>query len=259
MAQGNDVAGGRWRSETAEGRYALVGDGPLLVCLPGGPGFPGRHLRDLGGLSTTRTLLLPDMRGAGESPPPLNGRFGVSDYVEDVEQLRRHLGLDRFDLFGHSFGGLVAATYAARYPEHTGVVVLDGTPLATELIAIPAEGLQGFFANYDAATSGYAEELETMLYEPAVDWFVRQEYEQVDLREVLPKIPARTLVITGDRDWACGTELARAMAGLLPNGELAVVSGAGHFAWVERPAEYASSVATFLGSTRTPNHSHPTP
>ena len=38
------------------------GDGPLLVCHPGGPGFDGSELRDLGGLDTTRTLLLIDPR-----------------------------------------------------------------------------------------------------------------------------------------------------------------------------------------------------
>lgn len=64
-----------------------------------------------------------------------------------------------------------------------------------------------------------------------------------------PKIFARTLVITGDRDWACGPDLARSMTALLPRAELAVISGAGHFAWVERPAEYASRVAAFLAGS----------
>lgn len=132
MTANDRPADGFWRSETAEGRYSLVGDGPLLVCLPGGPGFPGRHLRDLGGLSASRTLLLPDMRGAGASPPAASGRFGVADYVADVEHLRRHLDVERLDLFGHSFGGLVAATYAATLPEHTRDVMLDGTPLSGE-------------------------------------------------------------------------------------------------------------------------------
>ena len=47
--------------------YELRGDGPLLVCQPGGPGRPGGYLDDLGGVH--RTLLLLDPRGAGRSEP----------------------------------------------------------------------------------------------------------------------------------------------------------------------------------------------
>jgi pimeloyl-ACP methyl ester carboxylesterase len=48
---------------------ARRGDGPPLLCHPGGPGFPGSELDDLGGLDGTRTLLLIDPRGSGTTPP----------------------------------------------------------------------------------------------------------------------------------------------------------------------------------------------
>ncbi len=104
------------------------GVGCSLVCLPGGPGFPGRHLGNLGGLDVTCALVRPDWRGAGASDPPADGRHSVQSYVADLESLRCHLGLERIDLFGHSFGGLVAATYAARHPDNVRLLVLDGTP-----------------------------------------------------------------------------------------------------------------------------------
>jgi proline iminopeptidase len=47
--------------------------------------------------------------------------------VEDVEHLRRHLGVPSIALLGHSFGTQLALEYAARYPQHTAAVVLAGT------------------------------------------------------------------------------------------------------------------------------------
>jgi pimeloyl-ACP methyl ester carboxylesterase len=54
--------------------------------------------------------------------------------VEDLEALRRHVGLDAFDLAGHSHGGSVALKYALAYPDRLDrLVVLDSTPFVREL------------------------------------------------------------------------------------------------------------------------------
>lgn len=50
--------------------YRTVGDGPPLVCLPGGPGQDSRYLDDLGGLSARRTLVLLDNRGTATPTRP---------------------------------------------------------------------------------------------------------------------------------------------------------------------------------------------
>ena len=55
-----------------------IGSGPPIVCLPRGPGFPGAQVGELGGLTSTHELLRLDLRGAGASDPPSNGRYGVA-------------------------------------------------------------------------------------------------------------------------------------------------------------------------------------
>jgi pimeloyl-ACP methyl ester carboxylesterase len=50
--------------------YRLLGDGPPLVCLPGGPGRAAEYLGDLGGLAASRQLVLLDPRGVGSSADP---------------------------------------------------------------------------------------------------------------------------------------------------------------------------------------------
>jgi len=115
---------------TTDGRslsYREDGRGPVLVAHPGGPGFSSRYFDDLAGLGRHRTLVLLDPRGTGGSTAPANGSYAIDDYVEDVEELRRHLGLDRIDVLGHSHGGVVAQGYAARYPDRTGKLILAST------------------------------------------------------------------------------------------------------------------------------------
>jgi proline iminopeptidase len=116
---------------TADGRkltYRSLGNGPVLVCHPGGPGLSSAYFGDLAGLWERFTLIEINPRGTGSSDRPKDRRaYQVDDYVSDVEELRRHLGLDRIRLLGHSHGGVVAQAYAAKYPDHVSRLVLAST------------------------------------------------------------------------------------------------------------------------------------
>ncbi|MGI5214130.1 alpha/beta fold hydrolase [Plantactinospora sp. CA-290183] len=103
----------------------VVGAGPPLVCLPGGPGRASAYLGDLGGLRAHRTLILLDQRGTGESAVPQDpATYRYDRIVDDVEALRRHLGLDRMDLLAHSAAGNPAQLYASRFPGRLSRLVL---------------------------------------------------------------------------------------------------------------------------------------
>jgi proline iminopeptidase len=223
-----------------------VGSGSRLICLPGGPGFAGDHLGDLGGLATDHELVRLDWRGAGSSEPPADGRHGVADYATDLAVVHDALGLERIDLFGHSFGGLVAVQYAATYPDRVARLVLDGTPDRLDDGRAPVDGPAGYFATFDDAARAYLESITASLYEPAAAWFAEHELTQVDLRPILGAITARTLVVTGAQDWAAGSECAMAMAAAIPDAEVAVIPDAGHFAWREQPHAYATAIRDFL-------------
>lgn len=115
---------------TADGRrlaYRRVGDGPALVCHPGGPGLSGRYLTDLGGLADSLTLILLDPRGTGGSSRPADpAAYAFDDYVADLEELREHLGLERMRLLGFSHGAAVALCYAIAHPDRLERVVVAG-------------------------------------------------------------------------------------------------------------------------------------
>src|SRR5207302_8564180 len=72
-----------------------------------------------------RRLAVPDLRGTGESEAPADpATYRCDRQVEDVEALRKHLGLERLDLLGHSAGASLAVLYAARYPGRLRRLVL---------------------------------------------------------------------------------------------------------------------------------------
>jgi len=116
---------------TSDGRkldWRQLGNGPVLVCHPGGPGFSALYFGDLAGLWERYTLVLLNPRGTGGSDKPADPRaYQIDDYVDDVEALRKHLGLERMMLLGHSHGGTVAQAYAAKHAGRVRRLVLAST------------------------------------------------------------------------------------------------------------------------------------
>ncbi|WP_194711824.1 alpha/beta fold hydrolase [Noviherbaspirillum soli] len=122
--------------------YAQYGNphGLPLFWLHGGPGS-GASLRhaDLVDLARFR-LVLADQRGCVRSQPAgglENNHTGL--LVDDIERLRRHLGMERMLLGGGSWGATLALAYAARHGD-----MLHGLVLRAPFLATPAE-LGGFF------------------------------------------------------------------------------------------------------------------
>jgi pimeloyl-ACP methyl ester carboxylesterase len=108
--------------------YHRRGDGPLLVCHPGGPGLGSSYFSDLAGLAANFELLILEPRGTSDSTRPGDPKaYQLEDYVADLEELREQLSIDQMLLLGHSHGGFVAQVYAADHPDHVARLVLANT------------------------------------------------------------------------------------------------------------------------------------
>jgi proline iminopeptidase len=105
--------------------FQKLGNGPNIVIVPNGMYL----LEDFRTLARERGMIVYDVRNRGRSDavsdPAKPGR-GIRQDVDDLEEVRRHFGLDRVDLIGHSYIGLMVALYAMAYPEHAGRVVQIG-------------------------------------------------------------------------------------------------------------------------------------
>lgn len=106
-------------------RYRTQGSGTPLICVPGGPGRSSDYFDDLGGLDRHHMLVLLDQRGTGGSAMPSDATtLAYPALAGDIEELRRHLELDRIDLLGHSAGAVVTEVYAARHAKQVRRLVL---------------------------------------------------------------------------------------------------------------------------------------
>jgi proline iminopeptidase len=161
--------------KTPDGRrlfYDTRGAGERLVCHPGGPGFSGAYLGELGGLDRSRAIVALDPRGTGRSDPPgSTDAYALDDYVADLGLLQGHLGLGRVDLLGHSHGSLVALLYAARYPGRVRRLVL--VAVAARFHEEQVEAMQEAMARragepwFDDASAALAQEQEGLFHDDA--------------------------------------------------------------------------------------------
>lgn len=102
-------------------------EGFPVVVLHGGPGA-GRSPKSRRYFDPNRwRIILFDQRGAGESVPHahLDGNT-TWDLVADIESLRLHLGVERWLVFGGSWGSTLALAYALRHPRAVAALVLRG-------------------------------------------------------------------------------------------------------------------------------------
>jgi proline-specific peptidase len=160
-------------------QYHRLGDGPLLVCHPGGPGFSSSYFaRDFGGLDALFTLVLLDPRGTAESERPADPEaYSTDDYVADVEALRVALGEEQLTLLGHSHGGVVAAAYAAEHPTRVRRLVL-----ANSLARLHEDEMERLKATH-ADEPWYEDALQALEQELAGEFETPEELRRLAIRE----------------------------------------------------------------------------
>ena len=102
-------------------------DGKPAIFVHGGPGggcdADHRRLFD----PARYRIVLFDQRGCGRSTPHAELRDNTTwDLVDDMEKLRAHLGIERWMLFGGSWGSTLSLAYAVRHPRRVSEMVLRG-------------------------------------------------------------------------------------------------------------------------------------
>jgi pimeloyl-ACP methyl ester carboxylesterase len=99
--------------------YVREGSGPPLILLHGWPGFWWEWHLNIGPLAEHFDVIVPDMRGYGDSEkPPLDHpqRFGPDSVVEDLEALMEQLHITRAYLVGHDWAAIIVHKLVRKYP-----------------------------------------------------------------------------------------------------------------------------------------------
>jgi pimeloyl-ACP methyl ester carboxylesterase len=258
--------------------YSVVGDGPFdLVFIVGWVvstlefAWDGPPADFFSSLSSFSRLILFDKRGTGLSDR-VQGIPQVETRMDDIRAVMDAVGSRRAAIMGVSEGGLLAALFAATYPERTAAAILYGTTatyikaedypwartreeylrlyanrerdwgqkLFDEMLAATAPSLAGdenvrrWFARY--ARTSASPDASTRLAMMNID---------MDVRHVLPtiRVPTLLLHVEGDRLFDVGG--ARYMANRIAGAELVMLPGQDH-AWFAHPEPAAREIERFL-------------
>ncbi|HKA35499.1 MAG TPA: proline iminopeptidase-family hydrolase [Thermoanaerobaculia bacterium] len=114
--------------------YKSLGSGSPLLVVHGGPGASHDYfLPYLLPLARTHRVVFIDERGSGRSQKLEDAKlYTVENMADDVEAVRRALGLGKVALLGHSYGGVLAQAYAFKYPEGLSKLLLCSTFSSTK-------------------------------------------------------------------------------------------------------------------------------
>ena len=266
---------------------AVVGRGPPLVFLHGGPGLDHRYFRPwVDSLADVRTLVFFDMRGCGASPSTTERALGVDEWADDVLSVLDVLGYERADLIGHSFGACVALQAAAMATERVSRLLLIAPPgsandsdrLAHVLARGTPEQIKSFLNPKSPVTDQeLAHQWNCMLplyfaQEQALEVAERLRRDQLsvrafheglaslqttNLRESFRAVRSRLLLCSGREDWLSRPEASHDWRSLLPEAETFVFERSGHFPFIEENALFLQVVRSFLSGHGSAQHRNP--
>jgi len=273
------------------GRYGEGSETPLL-CVHGGPGMPAYYLEPLTGLRGRRPVVLYDQLGCGRSQRPDDpGLWTLTRSLQELDTVAAELGLDRFHLFGHSWGGLLSIAYALDHPGRVAsltcasplVSVPDWMADARALLAGLPPAIRALISEHEAAgTTG------SPGYQHAARFFYHRHFCRLD---PWPEAVTRTFSELGEQAyatmwgpseftqtgnltgtdlsgrlreltvptlWTCGThdeappDTIRRYAALTPVAQYAEYAGGSHCVHLEQPGRYLTRLAAFLDPACTP-------
>jgi len=247
---------------------------PLLLLHGSGPGVTGTaNWRPvIPALSADRRVIAPDQLGFGETATGQARTYGRAAWTAHALGVMDILGIETFDVIGNSMGGAIALSIAAARPQTLRRIVLMGSMGVA--MALPAglnsvwgytPGVEqmrqtiGLFA-YNRAL--ITDQLVEMRYQASLDPPVRDSWDAMfpeprqrwvdDLAlsgAELTAVTAPVLLVHGRDDrvvpWR---ESSAQLVDLLPNSQLHVISGCGHWTMIEKTAEFLSVVQPFISA-----------
>ncbi|MEP6754705.1 MAG: alpha/beta hydrolase [Chthonomonadales bacterium] len=271
--------------------YRTIGKGAPILMLSGGPGIDVSYLEPVAKeLSRTHECILLEQRGTGRSKLPAitSANMSLNIVVGDVEALRVHLKLNKLTIFGHSWGGMLAMSYAVSYPDKVEELILCSSGGANrdfmktfsdniDCRLTPEElKLSNKFDNptyrrvdpqkasiehlksiapayfFDRANVRLlTDQLNKNTFAPGVNSTLMRDLMQrnYDLRVELRRVECPVLILQGHQD-PIGEGTAYETKACLQNSTITFIDKCGHFPWLERPKTFYPILFKFLEKGR---------
>jgi proline-specific peptidase len=268
--------------------FTRVGGGPglPLLVIHGGPGVPHRYLSSLKRLADQREVIFWDQLGCGNSESPSDtSLWTMQRSVAETDAVVQALGLNRFHIFGNSWGGMLAQQYLldtasgavsltisnslasiARFTENVARLKLDLAP-ATQ-VAIDRHEAAGttHSAEYQAAVRTWNQtylcriqpwpnelleafaDMGTEIFETMFgpsDFHIIGTIRGWDVLDRLPEITLPTLLLAGRYD-ECAPEHMREMHQRIDGSRFELFESSSHMPFLEEPDRFDQVMREFL-------------
>ena len=256
-------------------RVQTSGQGPPLLLLMGIGGNLemwqplGRHL-------TNRRLIAFDVPGSGGSSTPRT-LLSMNSMARIADNVLEQLGVDRADVLGISWGGVLAQTLAIWHPNRVNQLILaatscglgslPGKPNALWILATPKRYYSRAYLERVAPTlyggrirrepEIFRQQAAARLTRPPSILGYASQVFAIATTSTLPLgrcIKGPTLIITGTEDPLVPSINSRLLQRIIPNSTLHVVPGGGHLCLLDSAEEIAPIINDFLNGRRAARH-----
>lgn len=266
--------------------YQTFGSGTPVLIINGGPGLDSAGFEAVAKTIAAQgyQTILFDQRGTGHSRlASISAEtIQLALMVQDIEQLRQQLHIEKWVVLGHSFGGMLGAAYAAKYPQHIRKLIFSssgGLDLQfreyiaerllnnlslQEQIRMQMYQLRQRSGDDSDSTRDTLAQLRARAYVvdkskapliaarlKVVNMTINQlvfadlEKNHFDLKTQFKQFGPPVLVLQGEND-IISTETAQTIAGSFSNAQLVLLPQCAHYGWLDQPDLYYSAVFRFL-------------
>ncbi len=268
------------------------GSGPVVVCLHGNPtwGFLFRNL--ITALRQDFRVIVPDHVGCGLSDKPASVYFRAADRIAHLQELLEQLGIGRFSLVMHDWGGPIGTGLAVRRPDDIERLVYFNTTLAetsllpTMIRQAAAPGIGRLLTQHtmrfmtllttlgvaqplpDEIKQGYHRPYRTWANRRAIWGFVRdipfsRSHPTAPLMDAmvagLPALAAKPVkIIWGMKDPCFHPEILGQVAARFPQADVVRIANASHLVLEDAPGQAIAEVREFLRPVARSSRDEPT-
>ncbi|MBL7885379.1 MAG: alpha/beta fold hydrolase [Flavobacterium sp.] len=268
--------------------FRTFGTGKPILIINGGPGMDSNGFEKVAQdiAQMNYQTIIYDQRGTGKSTLQKSSAEAITMdlMVEDIENLRHHLKIEKWTILGHSFGGIMAAYYASKHPEIIDKLIFSSSGgvnlkfmnyvqkrLNNNLTTIERDSLNFYQRKREAGdnsqatiekrahflakayvfdkskSSAIAQRMTTTNYTINSLVFQNLQKIQFDCSNSFYNFKQPVLILQGKND-IISVETAQEIAKAFPNSKLILMEKCGHYGWIDANELYYNSINKFLNN-----------